>query len=51
MAFSPTTNIEKMIEGELDAHLGYDKHSKSVKTNIVMVFIQKVKTTFRESEI
>jgi hypothetical protein len=39
-----------MIEGELDAHLGYDKHSKSVKTNI-MVFIQKVKTTFRESEI
>jgi transposase-like protein len=22
-----------MLEGELDAHLGYDKHDKSVKTN------------------
>jgi hypothetical protein len=22
-----------MIEGELDAHLGYDKHDKSFKTN------------------
>jgi hypothetical protein len=21
--------IEKMLEGELDAHLGYDKHDKS----------------------
>jgi hypothetical protein len=41
--FSPTTKkrgIEKMLEGELDAHLGYDKHDKSFKTN-VMVFIQK----------
>jgi hypothetical protein len=29
MAFSPTTNIEKMIEGELDAHLGYDTLNQS----------------------
>ncbi|GAW90697.1 transposase [Flavobacterium psychrophilum] len=25
--------IEKILEGELDAHLGYDKHQKTTKTN------------------
>jgi putative transposase len=44
--------IEKMLEGELDAHLGYDKHDKSVKTNALNGFSsKKVKTSFGESEI
>jgi transposase-like protein len=44
--------IEKMLEGELDAHLGYDKHDKSVKTNARNGFSsKKVKTSFGESEI
>ena len=25
--------IEKMLEGELDGHLGYDKHEQTDKTN------------------
>ena len=25
--------IEKILEGELDAHLGYDKHGKSASSN------------------
>jgi transposase-like protein len=52
MAFSPTKRgIEKMIEGELDAHLGYDKHDKSSKPMLVMVFHPKSKNFFGESEI
>ncbi len=31
--------LEKMLEGELDAHLGYDKHEKTTKTNARNGFI------------
>jgi putative transposase len=41
-----------MLEGELDAHLGYDKHDKSFKTNSRYGFSsKKVKTSFGESKI
>ena len=44
--------IEKMLEGELDAHLGYDKHEKTSKTNARNGFSnKKIKTSFGESEI
>jgi putative transposase len=44
--------VEKMLEGALDAHLSYDKHDKSVKTNACNGFSSKrVKTSFGESEI
>ncbi|EKT4510858.1 transposase, partial [Flavobacterium psychrophilum] len=44
--------IEKMLEGELDAHLGYDKHQKTTKTNARNGFSnKKIKTSFGESEI
>ena len=44
--------IEKMLEGELDAHLGYDKHEKSVTANTRNGYSGKtVKTSFGESQI
>ena len=44
--------IEKMLEGELDAHLGYDKHEKTTKPNARNGFSnKKIKTSFGESEI
>jgi transposase-like protein len=44
--------IEKMLEGELDAHLGYDKHEKSVAANARNGYSsKKVKTSFGESQI
>lgn len=39
--------IEKMLEGELDAHLGYDKHDKSLGYNARNGFsTKKVKTSY-----
>ena len=44
--------IEKMLEGELDAHLGYDKHEKTTASNSRNGFSnKKIKTSFGESEI
>lgn len=44
--------IEKMLEGELDAHLGYDKHDKTTASNTRNGFSSKrIKTSFGESEI
>ena len=44
--------IEQMLEGELDAHLDYDKHGKSKSSNRRNGFTSKtVKTSFGESEI
>jgi len=44
--------IEKMLEDEVDAHLGYNKHDKSVKTSARNSFSsKKVKTSFGELEI
>jgi transposase-like protein len=44
--------IEKMLEGELDAHLGYDKHEKTTKPNARNGFSnKKIRTSFGESEI
>ena len=44
--------IEKMLEGELDGHLGYPKHEQSTTTNARNGFTKKkVKTSFGESEI
>ena len=44
--------IEKMLEGELDAHLGYDKHEKSVAANARNGYSgKKIKTSFCESQI
>lgn len=44
--------IEKMLEGELDAHLGYDKHDKTDGTNARNGFsTKKIKTSYGESEI
>ena len=44
--------IEKMLEGELDAHLGYTKHDKTDATNARNGFsTKKIKTSFGESEI
>ena len=41
-----------MLEGELDAHLGYDKHEKNTKSNARNGFSsKKIKTSFGESEI
>ena len=45
-------DIEKILEGELDAHLGYDKHEKSGSTNSRNGTTSKqVKTSFGESVI
>ena len=44
--------IEKMLEGELDAHLGYDKHEKSSTSNARNGYgTKRIKTGFGESEI
>ncbi len=44
--------IEKMLEGELDDHLGYSKHKKSSTDNSRNGFTQKkVRTSFGESQI
>ena len=44
--------IEKMFEGELDGHLGYDKNQKSGNPNTRNGFGQKkVRTSFGESQI
>src|SRR5690606_26199100 len=44
--------IEKMLEGELDGHLDYEKHQKSIGSNARNGYSKKkVKTTFGESEI
>ena len=44
--------IEKMLEGELDAHLGYDKHDKTDGSNARNGFsTKKIKTSYGESEI
>ena len=44
--------IEKMLEGELDCHLGYSKHEQSKSINARNGFTSKnVKTSFGESQI
>ena len=44
--------IEKMLEGELDGHLDYDKHQKSTGENVRNGHSKKkIKTSFGESEI
>jgi transposase-like protein len=44
--------IEKMLEGELDGHLGYSKHEQSAASNARNGFTQKkVRTSFGESQI
>ena len=44
--------IEKMLEGELDGHLGYSKHEQTNQSNARNGFTtKKVKTSFGESEI
>ncbi len=41
-----------MLEGELDCHLGFDKHQKSDKTNARNGFTEKtVRTSLGESRI
>jgi len=44
--------IEKILEGELDAHLDYKKHQKSKSTNLRNGYSKKkLKTTLGETEI
>ena len=44
--------IEKMLEGELDSHLDYGRHQKSIGTNVRNGHSRKkIKTSFGESEI
>ena len=44
--------IEKMLEGELDDHLGYEKHEKSIAENSRNGYgTKKVRTRLGESEI
>src|SRR5690554_2679615 len=44
--------IEKMLEGELDSHLDYDKYQKSTDANVRNGHTKKkIKTSFGESEI
>ncbi len=44
--------VEAMLEGELDVHLGYDKHTKSTSSNARNGYGTKtIKTTLGESEI
>ena len=41
--------IEKMLEGELDAYLGYDKHEKTSSSNSRNGFgTKRIKTSFGE---
>lgn len=44
--------IEKLLEGELDAHLDYDKHQKSKSTNLRNGYTKKkLKSVLGETEI
>lgn len=44
--------IEKMLEGELDGHLGYDKHDHSTNSNTRNGYSKKqIKTSYGSSEI
>ncbi|HWV33105.1 MAG TPA: IS256 family transposase [Dyadobacter sp.] len=44
--------IEKMLEGELDGHLGYDKHEQSTNSNSRNGYgKKKIRTSYGESEI
>lgn len=44
--------IEKILEGELDGHLGYNKNQKAVTNNSRNGFTQKkIRTSYGESEI
>jgi len=44
--------IEKMLEGELDGHLGYDRHEQSSNNNSRNGYGKKrIKTSYGESEI
>lgn len=44
--------IEKMLEGELDGHLGYDKHEQSANSNSRNGYgKKKIRTSYGESEI
>ena len=44
--------IEKILEGELDAHLGYEKHNQSSSVNSRNGYsTKKVKTSFGQSQI
>ena len=44
--------IEKILEGELDGHLDYDKHQKSINSNTRNGYSQKkIQTSYGESEI
>ena len=44
--------IEKILEGELDAHLGYEKHEKADSSNSRNGYTsKKVKTSFGESDL
>jgi transposase-like protein len=44
--------VEKMLEGELDAHLGYDKHQPSANTNSRNGYSSKrLKNKYGETDI
>ena len=44
--------LEKMLEGELDAHLGYEKHEKTTTPNARNGFSnKKIKSSFGETQI
>lgn len=44
--------IEKMLEGELDSHLGYDKHEQSANSNARNGYEKKkIRTSYGDSEI
>lgn len=44
--------LEAILNGELDAHLGYEKHEKSLSSNARNGFsTKKVKTSYGESEV
>lgn len=44
--------IEKILEGELDAHLGYDKHEKTPDANARNGYSnKKIKTSYGQSQI
>jgi transposase-like protein len=44
--------IEKIFEGELDAHVGYEKHEKSPDTNTRNGYSnKKIKTSHGKSQI
>lgn len=44
--------VEKMLDGELDAHLGYDKHASSPSSNVRNGYSTKaIKTQYGQTEI